>query len=55
VTNLAANPLARDLDERMEDEYDFDEDDGIGDDRLKLIFTCCNPALSPEARKGRGD
>ena len=34
----------------MEDESDFDEDDGIGDDRLKLIFTCCNPALSPEAR-----
>ena len=24
--------------------------DGIADDRLKLIFTCCNPALSPEAR-----
>jgi RNA polymerase sigma-70 factor (ECF subfamily) len=42
--------LARDLDERMEDEYDLDENDGIGDDRLKLIFTCCNPALSPEAR-----
>jgi RNA polymerase sigma-70 factor (ECF subfamily) len=42
--------LARDLDERMEDEYDLDVDDGIGDDRLKLIFTCCNPALSPEAR-----
>jgi RNA polymerase sigma-70 factor (ECF subfamily) len=42
--------LARDLDERMEDEYELDEDDGIADDRLKLIFTCCNPALSPEAR-----
>jgi RNA polymerase sigma-70 factor (ECF subfamily) len=42
--------LARDLDERMEDEYDLDEDDGIADDRLKLIFTCCNPALSDEAR-----
>lgn len=42
--------LARDLDERMEDEYDIEEADGIGDDRLKLIFTCCNPALSPEAR-----
>jgi RNA polymerase sigma-70 factor (ECF subfamily) len=42
--------LARDLDERMEDEYDLDDDDGIGDDRLKLIFTCCNPALSAEAR-----
>jgi RNA polymerase sigma-70 factor (ECF subfamily) len=22
----------------------------IGDDRLRLIFTCCHPALSPEAR-----
>jgi RNA polymerase sigma-70 factor, ECF subfamily len=31
-----------------------DEDDGvqssIPDDRLRLIFTCCHPALSPEAR-----
>lgn len=26
------------------------EDDGIEDDRLRLIFTCCHPALSPEAR-----
>ena len=34
----------------MEDEYELDEADGIGDDRLKLIFTCCNPALSAEAR-----
>ena len=42
--------LARDLDERMEDEYNLDDADGIGDDRLKLIFTCCNPALSNEAR-----
>lgn len=42
--------LARELDERQEDEYALEEDDGIGDDRLKLIFTCCNPALSPEAR-----
>ncbi|WP_314146689.1 sigma-70 family RNA polymerase sigma factor [uncultured Leifsonia sp.] len=24
--------------------------DPIGDDRLRLIFTCCHPALSPEAR-----
>jgi RNA polymerase sigma-70 factor (ECF subfamily) len=31
---------------------EFDEviDDGIADDRLRLIFTCCHPALSPEAR-----
>jgi RNA polymerase sigma-70 factor (ECF subfamily) len=31
---------------------EFDEvlEDGITDDRLRLIFTCCHPALSPEAR-----
>src|SRR4029077_854467 len=28
-----------------------DEDEmAIPDDRLQLIFTCCHPALSPEAR-----
>jgi RNA polymerase sigma-70 factor (ECF subfamily) len=26
------------------------EDEGIEDDRLRLIFTCCHPALKPEAR-----
>ncbi|ETK37872.1 RNA polymerase subunit sigma-24 [Microbispora sp. ATCC PTA-5024] len=26
------------------------EDDGVGDDRLRLIFTCCHPALPFEAR-----
>jgi RNA polymerase sigma-70 factor, ECF subfamily len=26
------------------------EDEGIEDDRLRLIFTCCHPALPPEAR-----
>jgi RNA polymerase sigma-70 factor (ECF subfamily) len=25
-------------------------DEGIEDDRLRLIFTCCHPALGPEAR-----
>ncbi|MEP7002753.1 MAG: DUF6596 domain-containing protein, partial [bacterium] len=25
-------------------------DDDIGDDRLRLIFTCCHPALSPDAQ-----
>src|ERR671918_551441 len=25
-------------------------DEGIEDDRLRLIFTCCHPALPPEAR-----
>lgn len=26
------------------------EDEGVEDDRLRLIFTCCHPALSPDAR-----
>lgn len=26
------------------------DDGGIEDDRLRLIFTCCHPALSPDAR-----
>lgn len=26
------------------------DDEGIEDDRLRLIFTCCHPALAPEAR-----
>ena len=25
-------------------------DDGVEDDRLRLVFTCCHPALSPDAR-----
>jgi len=25
-------------------------DEAVEDDRLRLIFTCCHPALSPEAR-----
>src|SRR5687768_6616531 len=24
------------------------DDDGVADDRLRLIFTCCHPALSPD-------
>src|SRR5215467_6076830 len=26
------------------------DDESVEDDRLRLIFTCCHPALSPEAR-----
>src|ERR1700723_1527052 len=28
---------------------DSHEDDSLGDDRLRLIFTCCHPSLAPEA------
>ncbi|HTS34921.1 MAG TPA: RNA polymerase sigma factor [Candidatus Solibacter sp.] len=31
-------------------EHDRFEDDRLEDDRLRLIFTCCHPALAPEAR-----
>ncbi|GAA0241410.1 sigma-70 family RNA polymerase sigma factor [Actinomadura nitritigenes] len=29
---------------------DGGREDGFGDDRLRLMFTCCHPALAPEAR-----
>jgi RNA polymerase sigma-70 factor (ECF subfamily) len=33
-----------------EDEVNEVDDSTIPDDRLRLIFTCCHPALAPEAR-----
>ncbi len=30
--------------------YDNAEDDAIPDERLRLMFTCCHPALAPEAQ-----
>ena len=42
--------LAEQLDSG-EDEFDAAlEDDRVEDDRLRLIFTCCHPALPPDAR-----
>ncbi|MEO8697854.1 MAG: RNA polymerase sigma factor [Acidimicrobiales bacterium] len=32
------------------DDDDDDDDDDVGDDRLRLIFTCCHPALAVEAQ-----
>jgi RNA polymerase sigma-70 factor (ECF subfamily) len=29
---------------------ELEDDAGIEDDRLRLVFTCCHPALSPDAR-----
>ncbi len=42
-------PFAEQLADTLGVDDDFD-DDKIEDDRLRLIFTCCHPALSPEAR-----
>jgi RNA polymerase sigma-70 factor, ECF subfamily len=41
--------LAEQLDEGADQEWGEDEE-GIEDDRLRLIFTCCHPALAAEAR-----
>jgi RNA polymerase sigma-70 factor (ECF subfamily) len=32
------------------DDSGVPDDDAVPDDRLRLMFTCCHPALSPEAR-----
>src|SRR5205807_10352909 len=32
------------------DDEPLREDGPVSDDRLRLIFTCCHPALSPEAQ-----
>jgi RNA polymerase sigma-70 factor (ECF subfamily) len=41
--------LAKQLDADTNDPANWD-DDRVEDDRLRLIFTCCHPALPPEAR-----
>jgi RNA polymerase sigma-70 factor (ECF subfamily) len=41
--------LAEQLDNDADDEFELD-DENIEDDRLRLIFTCCHPALPQDAR-----
>jgi RNA polymerase sigma-70 factor, ECF subfamily len=41
--------LAERLDANTHDPAEWN-DDGVEDDRLRLIFTCCHPALPPDAR-----
>lgn len=44
-------PLPEDVEEQLEvDISDELDGDGIEDDRLRLIFTCCHPALPSEAQ-----
>lgn len=45
----AIGEIAEQFDTAHEDSQDW-LDDGVEDDQLRLIFTCCHPALSPEAR-----
>ena len=41
--------LAKQLEQRTSDPEEWNEE-SIEDDRLRLIFTCCHPALPPEAQ-----
>jgi RNA polymerase sigma-70 factor (ECF subfamily) len=46
-------PLPADFDKRLvpdSDDAGAWNDESIKDDRLRLIFTCCHPALSPDAQ-----
>ncbi|MBO3713333.1 MAG: sigma-70 family RNA polymerase sigma factor [Candidatus Accumulibacter sp.] len=36
--------------ESIADDTGTVDDEGIEDDRLRLVFTCCHPALSPDAQ-----
>lgn len=47
--DTAVEEIARQLDLEGADPEDWAED-RVGDDHLRLIFTCCHPALSMEAR-----
>jgi RNA polymerase sigma-70 factor (ECF subfamily) len=43
--------LARELERESDDiQTDSPDDPTVEDDRLRLIFTCCHPALTPEAQ-----
>jgi RNA polymerase sigma-70 factor (ECF subfamily) len=44
-----ATELAMQIESDAEGDLDMD-DDAIPDDRLRLIFTCCHPALPPDAQ-----
>ncbi len=44
-------PLPEDIDERLAaDDKEEVNHEAVEDDRLRLIFTCCHPALSPDAQ-----
>lgn len=47
--DASLNELAKDMETATSEASEQDED-SIEDDRLRLIFTCCHPALKPEAQ-----
>jgi RNA polymerase sigma-70 factor (ECF subfamily) len=47
--DASVEELAKQLETSTSDPEEWDNEH-VGDDRLRLIFTCCHPALSPEAQ-----
>ena len=47
--DASLSALADELDDRIAPAAELD-DNAVVDDRLRLIFTCCHPALTPDAR-----
>jgi len=47
--DAAADEIAKQTDASVPHDADVETDE-LADDRLRLIFTCCHPALSPDAR-----
>ncbi|MCI0429272.1 MAG: RNA polymerase sigma factor [Rhodospirillales bacterium] len=46
-----SEPLSDDIEEQLTADADEGlDDEGVEDDRLRLIFTCCHPALPPDAQ-----
>jgi RNA polymerase sigma-70 factor (ECF subfamily) len=47
---FVSQELVAELVEAIPDDSERPDDEGIEDDRLRLVFTCCHPALSPDAQ-----
>jgi RNA polymerase sigma-70 factor, ECF subfamily len=47
--DASQDELARHLETQWSSAGKSNEEEGLEDDRLRLIFTCCHPALPPEA------
>jgi len=47
--DASQDDLVRHLEAQWSAAERFKEEDGLENDRLRLIFTCCHPSLAPEA------
>jgi RNA polymerase sigma-70 factor (ECF subfamily) len=48
--DASQDELVRYLEAQSSSPEEFNAEDSVEDDRLRLIFTCCHPSLTPEAR-----